>query len=185
MMRINLLPVRAARRQVSARQELLILTGTLTFIVAALFVWWTIEAAKTSEMRDRVASIRREMESVKKEVARVQEFKTKAELLERKLEVIDQLKLKKVGPARMLDDLATILTEERKVWLTKLEEKDGTLVIEGGAMEEENVSDFQMALTRRSKLFKEVRLNLISAQKKTGVGFLEWKMTLKTNYVAG
>ncbi len=185
MMRINLLPVRAARRQVSARQELLILALILAIVTAGLFAWATVGSAKVSDMQERVDSVRREMETVKKDVARVQEFKTKADLLERKLKVIDELKKKKIGPAKMLDDLAGILTDQRKVWLTKLEEKDGTLLLEGGAMEEENVSDFQMALSKRSKIFTDVKLGLVAAQKKGGVGFLEWKMTCKTNYTAG
>jgi type IV pilus assembly protein PilN len=188
MMRINLLPVRAARRQVSARQELLFLAGVLAVIIAGLFAWWTVETAKLSEMRDRVDKVRSDMESVKKEVERVQEFKTKAELLERKLGVIEDLKRKKVGPAKMLDDIASILTEERKVWLTRLDEKDGLLTLEGGAMEEENVSSFQIALGKRSKLFSDIRLTLVSAKKgaeKGGVAYLEWKMTCKANYAAG
>ncbi|MBN1962278.1 MAG: PilN domain-containing protein [Deltaproteobacteria bacterium] len=185
MMRINLLPVRAARRQVSARQELLIMSGTLVVIIAGLFAWWTVETAKISDMQERVDTVRAEMETVKKDVIRVQEFKTKAELLERKLKVIEELKLKKIGPAKMLDDLAAILTDERKVWLTKLVEKDGTMTLEGGAMEEQNISEFQIALTKRSKIFSQVRLNVVTAQKINGVPYLTWIMVCKANYAAG
>lgn len=182
MMRINLLPLRAARRQVSARQELVILGATLGVVLAVLFGWWSVQAAKIGSIEERVEALRREMESVKKDVKRVEEFKKKTELLERKLKVIDELKKKKVGPAKMLDELARVLTEQRKVWLTKVEEKDGVLVLEGGAMEEENISEFQIALGRRSKIFSEIKLSLMSAQKKGAVSYLEWKLTLKTNY---
>jgi type IV pilus assembly protein PilN len=185
MMRINLLPVRAARRQVSARQEMLILGGTLLVIIAGLGAWWTVDIAKISDIEDDVNAIRIEMEAVKKDVVRVQDFKTKAELLERKLKVIEELKQKKVGPAKMLDDLASILTDERKVWLTKLEEKSGVLTLEGGAMEEQNISEFQIALAKRSKIFTEVRLSVVNAQKRNGVNYLEWKITCKANYAAG
>lgn len=185
MMRINLLPVRAARRQGSARQELLILSGILAAVIVGLFTWWTVQTSKISDMQERVERVRTEMESVKQEVARVQEFKTKAELLERKLNVIDTLKLKKVGPTRMLDDLATILTDERKVWLTRLDEREGVLTLEGGAMEEENISEFQIALAKRSRLFSDIKLSLVSAQKKGGVAYLEWKLTCRANYAAG
>jgi type IV pilus assembly protein PilN len=185
MMRINLLPVRATRKQVSARQELIILAGGLAIVAAVLFAWWTVSSAKLSDMQERVDSVRSEMDRVKKDVARVQEFKTKAELLERKLKVIEELKKKKVGPAKMLDDLASILTDQHKVWLTKLDEKDGVLTLEGGAMEEENISEFQIALVKRSKLFTEVKLGLVSAQKKGGVAYLEWRLVCRANYAAG
>ncbi len=185
MMRINLLPVRAARRRVSARQELLILGGVLVILLAGLGMWWSLGAVKAAEMRERIEGVRGQLQRLSSDVTRVKDFKTKTELLERKLRVIDELELRKVGPARMLDDLATILTDERKVWLTRLEEKDGLLILEGGAMEEENVSAFQIALGKRSRLFTEIKLTLVSAQKKAGVPHLEWKMTCKTNYVAG
>ncbi len=185
MMRINLLPVRAARRQVSARQELLLLSGALAIVLAGLFAFWTVETAKVSDMQERVDKISAEMEFVKKDVAKVQDFKAKAELLERKLKVIDELKKKKVGPAKMLYDLAVILTDQRKVSLTRLEEKDGMLTLEGTAMEEENISEFQLALGTRSKIFTEVKLNLVSAQKQGGVNVLTWKLTCRANYAAG
>jgi len=185
MMRINLLPVRAARRQVSARQELLLLSGSLAIVMAGLFAFWTVESAKVSDMQERVDKITAEMEFVKKDVAKVQDFKAKAELLERKLKVIDELKKKKVGPAKMLDDIAAILTDERKVWLTSLTEKEGVLTLEGGAMEEQNISEFQMALGKRSKLFSEIKLGVVAAQKKGGVPYLEWRLTCRANYAAG
>lgn len=185
MMRINLLPVRAARRQVSARQELLLLSGSLAIVMAGLFAFWTVESARVSDMQERVDKITAEMESVKKDVAKVQDFKAKAELLERKLKVIDELKKKKVGPAKMLDDIAAILTDERKVWLTSLTEKEGVLTLEGGAMEEQNISEFQMALGKRSKLFSEIKLGVVAAQKKGGLPYLEWRLTCRANYAAG
>ena len=183
MMRINLLPVKAARKNVSARQELLILVGVLGIVAAALFSWYAVTEAELSSVIEKIGALKAELETVQKEVARVQEFKSKAELLERKLKVIDELKKKKIGPARMLDELATILTDAKKVWLVRLDEKDGTLTLEGGAMEQANISDFQIALGK-SKLFLNIKLNLVAAQKKGGIGYLEWKMTCRTNYTA-
>jgi type IV pilus assembly protein PilN len=191
MMRINLLPVKAARKHGSARQELIIFAGILAVSVVGLFSWWGVVDGRITNERARVEGAKRALEAVAKDVTRVEEIKKKAEVLERKVTVVAQLKTKKTGPAKMLDELATILTEQKKVWLTKLDEKDGVLLLEGGAMEHENVSAFQVALTKQSKLFKNVKLLLVSANAKSaaapgagtgGVNYVEWKMTCQTNY---
>src|SRR5688572_18661044 len=106
MMRINLLPIKASRKQDTARQELLILGGVLAAVFVGLFALQGAMVVEVDDWNERVNAAKVALEAQKKDVTRVQEFKTKAELLETKLRVIDQLKAKKVGPARMLDELA-------------------------------------------------------------------------------
>jgi len=184
MMRINLLPTKAARKQVGARQELLLFAGGLAITVAGLFAWWTVTAAKTVLLEDKVAELQREYDSGQKDKARVDEFAQKAKKLEQKVQAIQQLKNRRTGPAKLLDDLANIFTAQHKVWLTRLEERDGTLTLEGGAMEHEDLSEFQMALGKRSKLISDVRLSLVTTVTKDGVTYLEWKLTCTANYGA-
>lgn len=185
MMRINLLPVRAAKKQISARQELLVLAGITAISLALLFVWWTVFEAQTGTVGDSVAALKSQIEEVKRDVKRVEQFKVKAELAERKLSIIQRLKDSKVGPARMLDDIATILDEQKKTWLTRLEEKDGVLVLEGGSMEHESISEFQVALARISGRFRNIKLNVVNTKNESGATYLEWKITCNTRYTAG
>ncbi len=184
MMRINLLPTKAARKQVSARQELLLFAGGLAITVAGLFAWWTVTLAKIEQSQERVATVQREFDQKQKETARVDDFAKKNDKLTQKLQAIQQLKNRRTGPAKLLDDLATILTEQRKIWLTRLDEREGVLTLEGGAMEHENLSEFQIALSKRSKLISNVKLSLVSTVNKDGITYLEWKLTCTTNYGA-
>jgi type IV pilus assembly protein PilN len=185
MMRINLLPMKAARKQGTAKQELTLLVAALLVLVACLFGWYTLVESQVSDLQDRVANVQRELEAARAQVQRVTDFKRKAEVLEKKIAVIETLKKKKTGPAKMLDDLATIFTEHKKVWIVRMDERDGNLTIEGGAMEHENISDFQLALTRRSTLFQNIKLGVVEATKKDGVDFLTWRMTCTTSYAPG
>jgi type IV pilus assembly protein PilN len=185
MMHINLLPVKAARKQVNARQELFILLGVFIAVLAALYAFSMVVDSGIAEAQERVAGVQRELEKVKQGVARVQEFKTKAELFERKLKVVDDLKQKKFGPAHMLDDLAAILTDEKKVWLTRIDEQNGSLTLEGCAMEHQDISEFQRALERRSTLFKSIKLGNVSTVRKEGVSYVEFRLTCITSYTAG
>jgi len=184
MMRINLLPTKAARKQVSARQELLVFAGGLAIAVAGLFGWWTVTLAKIDTLEERVAGVQNQFNAAQKDKARVDEFAQKAKKLEQKLQAIEQLKNRRTGPAKLLDDLAATLTVQKKVWLTSLQERDGVLALEGGAMEHEDLSEFQMALTKRSRLMSNVKLALVTTVNKDGITYLEWKLTCSTNYGA-
>ena len=183
MLRINLLPVKASKKHEGVRQELVASLGLIVVVGCGLYVWSTSASSDLSAMDTRIATVRQEIAQLKQDVVRVEDFKTKADVLEKKIAVITKLQEQRTGPAHLLDDLAVILNEQKKVWLTKLAEGGGKLTLEGGAMEHENISDFQLALERRSKYFSAPTLGAVrTTDKGGGTSFLEWKLTCTTNY---
>ena len=185
MLRINLLPIKAARKHDTAKQELLIVVGGSIVLLAALYFYHGAKADDVATLQTRITTVKKEIHQLKQDVVRVEEFKNKANTLEKKIKVIRDLRNKRIGPARMLDEIAEIMTEQEKVWLTKLVEKEGTLTLEGGAMEHENISDFQLALERRAKLVSGVQLTVVTASRAKSKGYLTWKMVCNTSYRAG
>lgn len=185
MLRINLLPRKASKKQTTAKNELYIVTASVLALVLVVYLlhWW--RGREVDTLDGKIASAQAEVANLKKDVVRVEEFKKKTATLEQKLQVIEKLKKQKVGPAHMLDDLATILTEEPKVWLTRMSENDGVMQLEGEAMEHSNISDFQLALQRRSKFFRNVKLELVETKQRDGVNVLAWKITCQADYAAG
>ncbi len=185
MMRLNLIPIKAARRVGSAKTELLAAVGVLAGIAAVLFLWnLTVQSTVTSA-EEKVERVKAQLEELKQEEVRIEEFKKKASTLEKKIKVIDDLEKARIGPAQMLDDLATILTEQKKVWLTKATTDGATLNLEGGAMDNENVSEFQIALSRQSKFFKNVNLKVVEEEKSKKDSNLRWKISCEVNFTAG
>ena len=183
MLRINLLPVKASKKHEGVRQELVASLGLIVVVGCGLYVWSTSASSDLSAMDTRIATVRQEIAQLKQDVVRVEDFKKKAEILEQKIAVITKLQQERTGPAHLLDDLATILNEQHKVWLTRLVEGGGKLALEGAAMENENIADFQLALERRSKYFTAPVLGSVHASDKGGgVVVLEWKLTCSTNY---
>jgi type IV pilus assembly protein PilN len=146
MLRINLLPIKAAKKGESARQELLAVMGGAIALVAGLYLWNSMVTSDKDETTGKIAIVKKEIAQLKQDVVKVEDFKKKAAALESKIKAIRGLQTRRIGPAKMLDDLATIMTEERKVWLTELTDSDGNMTLKGAAMEEENISDFQLAL---------------------------------------
>lgn len=185
MPRINLLPVKAQRRVGNARNELMIFGIVVGVVMAGLYYWYMAVQSEIADMRTQIDAIQVEIGNIEKTVARVEEFKKKSATLERKLGVIDTLKRQKVGPAKMLSDMADILTKQRKVWLTSIEERDGLLTLKGGAMEQENISEFQIALEQQSKFFRNVTLSLVSSAKDGSQTYFQWALTCRANYAAG
>jgi type IV pilus assembly protein PilN len=185
MLRINLLPIKAARKHDTAKQELLLFIVGALVVSVALYFYHGSKTDDVAKLKTKVATVTKEIEQLKQDVVRVEEFKKKASTLEEKIKVIRNLQSKRIGPARMLDEIAEIMTEQEKVWLTKLVEKGGSLTLEGGAIEHENISDFQLALERRAKLITNVRLTMVSATSKGKDKYLTWKMVCKATYRAG
>ena len=185
MIRINLLPVRAEQRRVSAKKEITLFALALGGLLVILYSGHLAMLVRISDAEERVDAVKTQIAGLKRDVVRIADFKSQTEVLEKKIGVIVQLQKQKIGPARMLDDLATILTDDKKVWLVSLEEKGGQLTLEGEAMEHENISDFQIALERRSIFFKDIKLVYVDDDKSGGVSHLKWKITCTTNYAAG
>ena len=184
MPRINLLPLRAARQADNARREMFIFAGAFAGLLVALYGWYAATAVKVSTAASELVDLGAEIKAIEKTVAQVDEFKQKTTILERKLEVIDGLKRKKVGPAKMLGDLADILTRQQKIWLTHFEERNGLLILKGGAMEQENISEFQLAMEKQTKFFQNINLTLVNSAKEMSVGYFQWTITCRANYAA-
>ncbi len=185
MLRINLLPIKAAKKQDTAKQEMIGAAGLIMIVAGGLYMWNSFISSDIEEAEGRIARVKAEIVQLKQDVVHVENFKKKAASLESKLKAIETLQTQRLGPAKLLDDLATILTEERKVWLVSLVESSGSMTLKGYAMEEENLSDFALALERRSKHFSNVRLSLMKRGAVGGVPVLNWTMTCTSIYKPG
>lgn len=184
MIKINLLPVKAARKHGSAKQELALAGIGIFVVVLGLYAWHLSTTSKINDMNERIQSVNQEIARLKQDVVRVEEFKQKNQTLESKIKVIEDLQKSRIGPAKLMDDVATILNTQEKVWLKKFTEADGSLVMEGSAMEHENISEFQLALERDSKLIKDVKLVNVTTVPGKGTKVLDWKITCKVDYRA-
>lgn len=185
MPRINLLPVKAARRVGNARNELITFAVLIVATVLGLYYWYALVQHDISDVEAQIEETKGEIAKIDKTLVQVEEFKKKSATLERKLDVIETLKKQKVGPAKMLSDLADIFTKQKKVWLTNMHEENGKLTIQGGAMEHENISEFQLALEQQSKYFRNVTLTLVSSTRDGAATYLTWTITCQANYAAG
>ena len=185
MPRVNLLPIKSVQRNAQARNELLTVVGLGILLVAALYWWHGNLLADIDKTQTTIRSLEKEIKTLKAEASRVEEFEEETSKLEDKLVAIEKLRVQKIGPAMLLDDVATLLTEFKKVWLKSLTERDnGFIVFEGFAMDHDDISDFQLGLEKRSRFFKDVQLGPVQLIEGDDVKYLEWQITCIADYSA-
>lgn len=145
MIRINLLPFRAARKKENIRRQISVFA--LSVVCLALLMGFVfLNLSRT------VAALEADMSSKKKELAAYAETTKKIQVLKKKiaevrakLNVIKELESKKTGPVLLLDELSMAVPKE-KLWLTDLNEKKGILTLKGTAMDNDTVALFMTNL---------------------------------------
>lgn len=144
MIRINLLPVREARRKAGVRQQMMLLAASLVgavVLAGAVQVWMM---GRISSARGRVASLEKQLEQFKPQQEQVAKFKAKKAEIEQKLAVIENLERSRSGPVHIMDELASNIPE--RVWLNDLDADNGQLSLSGMSLDNELVALFLRAL---------------------------------------
>jgi type IV pilus assembly protein PilN len=151
MIRINLLPFRAARKQENIRRQISIYFLLVLFFAAAMGYFFL-------DFNRKVSALNAEMAQKKKELAKYRETNRKIALLNKKLEdlrnkldVIRRLEKNKTGPVRLLEEIAQAVPKD-KLWLRSINEQRGILTIEGTAMDNEIVALFMTTLAKKDHI---------------------------------
>jgi type IV pilus assembly protein PilN len=156
MIRINLLPFRAARKKENIRRQLTIFGLSLVFAVVVMAYYFLQLRSELSDLRKEESRIKVELAGYKRTIERINSLEKKIAEIRKKLDVIKDLEKKKTGPVLLLDQIAMAVPKE-KLWLTSLVEKKGKLTLNGTAMDNETVAVFMTNL-QNSELITAVDL---------------------------
>jgi type IV pilus assembly protein PilN len=156
MIRINLLPFRAARKKENIRRQLTIFALSVMFVAVVMAYYFLQLRSELNSLKDEEQRIKVELAGYKKTIERINSLEKKIAEIRKKLEVIKDLEKKKTGPVLLLDQIAMAVPKER-LWLTSLVEKKGKLTLNGTAMDNETVAVFMTNL-EKSELITAVDL---------------------------
>ena len=145
MIRINLLPFRAARKKENIRRQLTIYGLSVVFAVVVMAYYFLQLRSELNSLRNEERGLRADLASYKKTIERINTLEKKIAEIRKKLDVIKDLEKKKTGPVLLLDQIAMAVPKE-KLWLTSLDEKGGKLTLNGTAMDNETVALFMTNL---------------------------------------
>ena len=165
MIRINLLPVRAAQKKEHLRSQIVLLALSAVLMLAACAAIYVSLSVKVNGVKDDIQTKQAEVVRLKKAIGEVGRFKKLQADLRGKLDVLDQLKAKRSGPVRLLDELSNAMPD--KVWIKSFSEKGGAVSISGTGLTEVNVADFLQRL-EASPYYRGIELKVIEQKTEGG-----------------
>ncbi|MGD9081923.1 MAG: PilN domain-containing protein [Desulfobacterales bacterium] len=181
MIRINLLPYRAARKKENIRKQISIFFLSLLAFVAILLFYNMRLKKQIDVLNTKIAENKTTLAKFEKQAKEVDRIKNAFNNLEKKTKVIKNLETKRNYAVCQLDNMTKLVAENtlisgsdslsdkdntpvKRLWFTNFEAKGNKISIKGIAMDNKTVADFMTRL-ESSKLYKNVNLNTLKQQK--------------------
>jgi type IV pilus assembly protein PilN len=158
MIRINLLPVKAAQKKEKLRGQLVILLACVVIAAAGCTAVYLSLQNKVAEAKEENLRREEEINQLKKKIGEVGRFKKMKEELQGKLDILDKLKEGQSGPVHLLDELSGRMPD--KLWVNSFKSTAGTISISGLGLNEETVAQFLRDL-EASPYYRNVELQVI------------------------
>jgi type IV pilus assembly protein PilN len=178
MIRINLLPVRAAKKREFGKQQLVLAALVLVLAGIGNYLWYSRVDGELTQLDRQIATARTEIAQLEKTIGEVKSIKDDKKALEDKLKILDTLKKGRTGPVKVMDELATIIPQ--KVWLSDYTEAGGAVTMNGSAGAYEDLSAFSKKL-KESKHFTNI---VIKTAKQRADGNVDWVILCNSDYAA-
>lgn len=159
MIRINLLPFRAARKKENIRRQVSVFLLSLMLITAVLFYVNIYLGIKVDDLTTKVEKTKTELAYYKKMANEVDTIKKQLDNLRKKTQVIQNLERNRKEPVRLLDTMTQVVVEKR-MWFTSLQADTARVNIDGVAVDNKTVADFMTQL-EQCGLFSSVNLNTL------------------------
>ncbi len=206
MIRINLLPFRAARKQENIRQQVSVFVLIVIFL-SIILVWYSSHLGnKTEKLRVSIADAQKELKTYNEINKEIAEIRNKLKVLNTKTEVIDQLQTKRKEPVHILDAMTELIVAER-MWFTSFQTNERIqrnpapaqprrgraapvnqpqqkassvvdIVVKGIALDNKTVADFMTRL-ETSSLFSNVNLRTIRQVNIRGLSLMEFEVNFR------
>ena len=155
MIRVNLLPVKQIRAEVSRRRDVIIGAVVLGLTATVIIAAHLYQSYRMSKLENEISEVRAEIKALDIKVKQFGELQKRIKEYESKHKIIEDLNRRKIGPVRVMESLSA--ATPTALWLTEFKETGGKLLITGLALDNQTVADFLRALAT-FYYFKEVEL---------------------------
>lgn len=162
MIRINLLPFRAARKKENIRRQISVFALTFIFFIIAAVAWNMRLAAKIDDLNKSVETTKKEVAKYKKITAKIKKIKKQLQVLQKKTQVINKLQRNRFEPVKLLDTMSDKVIAKR-MWFNGFQNLGRKVQINGIALDNRTVADFMTRL-EGTGMFGTVRLQKIQKQ---------------------
>lgn len=179
MIKINLLPVRSAKKKETAIQQVTIFGVSVALIAVIVVSIYGLKLGQISSTKNDISAANNKINELKAKIGKLEELKKFKEQVKKKLDVLAQLRKNKTGPAQRLATLSDSTPE--KLWLTAYAESNDNIKLSGIAYTEELIAQFMRSI-QASNDFTGVEL-IVSEQRDlsgTKVKYFELSFKLKS-----
>lgn len=160
MIRINLLPFRAARKKENIRRQISIFMLMFALTAVTLVYYNNALNSKINGLETEIKSKKAELATYQKAIQEIKQIQKRLTDLENKTRIINQLNVNRGWPLSFLDSINDLIIEKR-MWLTSLSLKGDSINIKGIALDNKTVADFMTRL-EVSKLYSNINLQTVN-----------------------
>jgi type IV pilus assembly protein PilN len=211
MIKINLLPVKAAKRRADGQRQILIGAAVVTVSVIGIILFHGTTVARIDGERAENSRLEDAIKKLKAEIGDYDVIKAQREGLIKQRDAIKKLQANRSGPVWMMRELSDILTpgkgptidkaayeeklktdpnagfnpnwEPKRVWLLNYSERAQSVNLRGAAKSDEDVAEFLKRL-KQSAFFSNVYWQKTEPQfdSHLNVAYVTFDVTCKVNY---
>lgn len=191
MIRINLLPVKAAKKRATGQRQLILMGVVVVVVGLAVTIFHLADASELTTMQQDNKEIKDAVAKLKGVVGNYDEVRNQKEKLVRQRDTIKRLQDSRGGPVFVLRELSEILTKDRgptfdkdhyeellrrdpnagynpswdprRVWVSSIRFAGGRLDLSAAAKANDDVAEFMKRL-ELSVFFRDVSLTGTSAR---------------------
>lgn len=145
MIRINLLPVRVAKKREMGRQILVLFAIVLIAAMVGNYMWYSDRKGEYDQNAAGIAQVKNKIAELDKVIGEVSKINDRKTEVQKKLGVLDTLRKGRAGPVKMLDALASSIP--KKLWLKQFTEEKGGVKVSGSAISHDEVAEFMSNLS--------------------------------------
>ena len=156
MIKVNLLPYRAARKKENIRLQVSTFFLSIIFVTLSMYYYNISLNNKIDVCNVKIENIKNKLSKYNKIIKEITDIKNRLSVLNKKTGVIKKLELSRKEPVRLLDTM-TFMVIPKRLWFTSLEAKKEMVTIKGFALDNKTVADFMTRL-EGSKLFDSINL---------------------------
>ncbi|MBW2367549.1 MAG: PilN domain-containing protein [Deltaproteobacteria bacterium] len=176
MIRINLLPFRAARQRENIRKQVSIFLLSLFCLATGLYYLTGYWSKQIDNLHQQINQTTLALNATQKDAKEVDLIKKELDALGQKTQVIEGLKKDRKAPVELLDAMTQMVIEKR-MWFTSFSAMAKSVTIKGIAIDNKTVADFMTRL-EESGIFPTVSLNSLKKQSvKDGIDLKSYEIT--------
>lgn len=151
MIRINLLPFRAARTKENIRRQVSVFVLSMILLLVILVMINFRLGGKVDALETELANIREDIKRYEEKAEQVDVIENKLEELKTKIKIVKELKENREAPPLLLAEITELVVPQR-MQIKKMTYTRSGLEIEGVAMDNETVAVFMKRMEGSEKI---------------------------------